>query len=500
MKITFVYPDVLEIVPDYKGAFYIGIALLSAVLKRDGHETSLIHITDPAYSIEHFQEDLRQHQPDLIAFSSTTNGFPKVRTILGYLKELNCIIPTICGGVHPTLAPQESIETPGLSMISVGESEETLSELCAAMEKGAPLENIQNLWLNRNGKVVKNPMRPLCQDLDNIPFADRDIYDYPNLYFERQGDATVMASRGCPFSCSYCSNKALRSLYGSNGKYVRFRSVDNVIREIEGIKNRYGFVRRIHFDDDILFLKRAWTEEFVRAYATRIDLPFCCNIHPSLCNERNMDMLSQAGCDELRIGLESGSSYIRKHVLNRTMDEDKIIRAFALARDHGIKTMSFNMIGLPQENASHILESIKLNARAGADDLQLTVFYPYPGSELYEMCKRENIITERTYDNYYVDSILDLTDISPSQLQMFKRYFITLTKTYKQVFRMPKVLATPIEWSLDAVLTNRLAPLLLQMVRPAAHQAGVLLGRILRRGAGNDKKRLRTAAATTKGK
>lgn len=481
MKITFVYPDILEIVRDYKGAFYMGIAILSAVLKREGHETSLIHITDPGYDLPAFERDLSVHKPDLVAFSSTTNGWERVKHLAGFLASRGSRIPTICGGIHPTLAPQECIETPGIDMIAIGESEQSLVDLCRALQQGQRFEDIPNLWVKKKSTIIRNPLRPLLQDLDTLPFADRTLFDYPNLHFELQGAATIMASRGCPFACTYCCNTALRKLYSDLGSYVRFRSVRNVINEIQQVRRDYAFVRRVHFDDDILFLRREWAEEFAELYAREVGLPFCCNVHPTLCTAQNVETLARAGCDELRIGIESGNEAIRRAVLGRSLDEARILEAFTLAKSKGMRTMSFNMVGIPGETPSCILESVKLNARAGVDEIQLTAFHPYPGSALYDVCREKKMISERRVTSYYVDSILDLPDLSREQLRMFHRYFCTFSRVYRQVFRLPTPVKKTAEWILDRILTSSIAPTLLKWSRPAAHRVGVALSLLMRR-------------------
>ncbi|MEW6606569.1 MAG: radical SAM protein [bacterium] len=469
MKVTFVYPDIFEYVPDYKGTFYTGIALLSAVLKHAGHSTSLIHITNPRYTTEDFACALNQHQPDIIAFSSTTNGYPVVKEMAACIKNVYKDIPTIYGGIHPTLAPEESIQTDGINMICVGEGEGCLLDVCTALEQGKTLDNIPNLYLRKNTEVVRNPLRRIIENLDELPFPDRELFDYPHLYFEQREEATFIVSRGCPYSCTYCSNEALRNLYKGLGGYVRFRSVNNVIQEIQQVLEDYPFIKSLHFDDDILFLKSDWAQEFVELYRQRISFPFCCNIRPNFCNEKIIQMLSYAGCYELRIGLESGNEYIRKEILNRNLEEDTIINAFHTARKYGIKVMSFNMIGLPHENPSRILDTIKLNAHCGVNDIRHTIFYPYPGTRLYEFCRDENLLTERRVINYDMDTVLNLPNLSCQQLHMFWRYFHTFVKVYAYLYLLPKFLSRCVEFLLDTFLTCRLAPTVLRWSRPFVH-------------------------------
>jgi len=481
MKVTFVYPDTLECDPTYKGAFYSGIGLLSAVLKREGHITSLIHVTDPNYQDEDFRRDVQMHSPDLIAFSSTMNSYVSVRKLAGALAAEKDRAQVIYGGIHPTLAPEECINTPGINMICVGEGEGCLSDVARALEQGKSLDGIANLWIKKGYDIIRNPSRELITDLDSIPYADRDLFDYPWLFNERKGVATLMASRGCPNSCSYCANKALRNLYQNQGAYVRFRSVANVINEVKQVRAKYPFIKRLQFDDDILFMKKKWAEEFVEHFRKEVGLPFCCNIHPTLCREDIIRMLAKAGCYELRIGLESGNEKIRSEVLNRHMDNDTIIQAFNLARSCGIRVKSFNMIGIPHENADRILDTIKLNAKAQVDDIQHSIFHPYPGTRLFDLCREENLISKRSVSSYYMGSVLDLPELTMDQIGMFQLYFHTFVAVYKKLYNLPGAASKSAVRALDFILIRRNAPLILKAARPFAKVMKALSG-----GAGSE--------------
>lgn len=200
MKVTFVYPDLME-GANWPGYYYSGLGILSAVLRQAGHPTFLLHITRRLRR-EEFLEALQPHLPGdgikLIEFSLTANMVPAAKEWTAWLKEIypDCLV--IYGGVHPTLSPVATIALPGVDAICIGEGEGALLELCQHLEEGRDFSDIRNLWLKRNGQVMRNPLRPLVADLGLLPFPDRSLYDYTTLYNERQGYATMMICRGCP--------------------------------------------------------------------------------------------------------------------------------------------------------------------------------------------------------------------------------------------------------------------------------------------------------------
>jgi len=276
MRVVFTYPDLLEGAA-WRGYYYSGIGILAAVLKQAGHEAALLHVTQPTTReafLERLDTLLPPEGPRLIGFSITSNMVPFLRKWSGWIKEAWPDALVVAGGVHPTLVPEETLALPGVDIICVGEGEDAIVELAGALEAGSTPSGIGNLWWKRpDGQIERKPLRPLV-DMDTLPFPDREIYDYANLHHERQGEATMMVSRGCPYACTYCCNEALRGVYRGLGRPVRFRSVPLVIAELQRVLQEYAFIERFVFDDDILPLRRDWFHEFAAAYAAEIGRPF----------------------------------------------------------------------------------------------------------------------------------------------------------------------------------------------------------------------------------
>ena len=437
MKVLFIYPDILLHRLDWTGYFYTGIGSISAVLKSQGHKTSLFHVTKPV-AREKFIKRVEKEAPDIIGFSSTSPMFPLVRDYALWLMEAKIGVPTICGGIHPTVTPDEVLATHGIDMICRGEGEAPLSELCQKIEDQKNITTIPNIWIKNNDGVIKNPLRPLIDDLDKLPFPDRSIFDYQTLYGEKIGCACFLVSRGCPYSCSYCCNHLMRKIYGSEGKPVRFRSVDNVIAEIQEILNRYAFIDSLIFDDDILFQGKKWSEEFAEKYSREIKLPFTCNGRANITDKTMVELLNKAGCHHVKFGLESGNEYISNQVLNRKLTNESIKKAFALCKTAGLITESFNMVGIPHDTPSTILDTIKLNATIGVDKMQISIYQPYQGTRLADHCDGQNYIVKKDLESDWCSLSLELDSILSSQVLMFRDYFKVLVRYYQVLQKLPQ--------------------------------------------------------------
>ncbi len=419
MKILFIYTDI-----DVKGgaqSFQFGIAVLSAFLKQNGHQIYL-HYMYPKYKPKKLVEKIKNFKPRLIGFFSTTPQFKYIRKILDDV-PLEKDIFTICGGPHVTMEPESLESIPRLDAICRGEGEHALLELVEALENKQDITKIKNLWIRRNGRVYRNPARPFIENLDDLPFADRELFPYQSVINSDFGIALFMFTRGCPYNCSYCSNDALSRI--QQGKYVRFRSVDSCIQEIKGVISNYK-VKSLYFNDDIFTLNKEFVFEFCKKYRAQIHLPFDINARVETTTSEVCKKLKQAGCRRINIGIESGNPYIRNKVLNRKMSNEQIIDAFSIARQAGLKTKSFNMVGFPHETPQHFQDTVKLNAKIKPDSVILSIFDPYPGTKLGDECRSMGWIDSKRMRRELVprtDTILNLPDFSRKKiLKCYKEF------------------------------------------------------------------------------
>lgn len=466
MKITFVYPDYFEdqeIHQESQGRVYLGIGQLAAVLRGNGHECELIHLVKPGNK-DKVIGDISDTKPDLIAFSATTLQFAKIKTLAKWIKE-ELDLPIICGGVHPTIAPEDSIAVNEIDYICIGEGEGVLLDLCSAMEEHKPLDRIAGLWGKSNSNEFRNRTRPLIEDLDSLPFPDRSIFLDRNLAANQKNRLTVMASRGCPFNCSYCCNHALKRVYPNQKHYTRFRSPENVIQEIEMELGRRPGIETVRFDDDILALNRSWLKEFSALYESRVGLPYVCNARADLLSEESVELLSSSGCITAAIGIESGNPWLRRNVLGRSMDDDAIHRAFRLCRDYGIKTVSLNMVGFPHETMDMALDTVKMNAKIDPDLAQATTLYPFPGTTIFEICKREGMLRDSTTDTLFSGrSPLDLDLMSREVVNLISENFILLKAAYQKIFKLPHPAGNLALILFDFFLHSRVLPIGLKRI------------------------------------
>lgn len=424
MKILFVYPEIRTDIPDFTGYYAEGPAVLSAVARSAGHETELLHITRPI-SERAFAAELRRRDYDVLGFSSLSPVFGYVQRLAPVAKRAHDG-PVIYGGVHPTLDPEGCLDVEGIDMVCVGEGEGALPEVLDALAQGRPVRGIRNIWTKENGRVVRTPLRNLVEDLDRLPFPDFPLFDLPRLFSAREGVASMTASRGCPFQCSYCSNHKIRARYPNPGSYVRFKSVERTVEEALRQLSLCDAFRYFDFSDDIFILDRDWLEAFAERFPRQVGRPFVCNALVKVLDEDRARLLEQAGCTMVTIGLESGSERLRREVLKRpAMSNEMILDAGRLLRRHHIRLATYNMIGLPSETPEEAYETIRLNANLRPTKINVFIFQPYPHTVLYQKCVEWGLVgpDTRLPDNWRKTTVLTQEPFPSEQVVFLHRYF-----------------------------------------------------------------------------
>jgi anaerobic magnesium-protoporphyrin IX monomethyl ester cyclase len=382
----------------------LGILYLSAACRRHGHKVCAVE-----NNLTSIEKRISLFKPDLIAVSVTTPSFPYLfHTVTKVKAKYN--IPIVFGGPHITFFP-EVIKSKEVDYVFRGECDEVFVEFLDLLEQGKPVDGIDNLVFNGpDGKIRQNQLRRLIPDLDILPFPDRELLINYKEFCEIDV-RSVMASRGCPYSCSYCFNKEYNRLYAGTWGKLRLRSVDNVIAECLELKNEYN-VKMIHFFDDIFPYRKDWIEEFADKYPRQIKLPFFTNTHFDVCTKGYVENLSRAGCKTLLIGVETGNEELREMVLHRRMSNEMIIEWSRLIHSYGIKIYTQNIVGLPLGSFEKDMETIKLNIDLKADFAGAYLCNPYPKTEIENMAKQAGLLDD-SYEigrSFYYSSPLRLPD------------------------------------------------------------------------------------------
>ncbi len=424
-----IFPNIRTDLYVHCGDFCEGIGYLASVLKKIGVNFNFIRILQPIDSSGLIKR-IKATSPDIIGYSSISPAFKYVQQWAPLIKrEIGAF--SICGGVHPTLNPEGSLSAEGIDAICIGEREDALTELCSKIRDGKEYIDVKSIWFKKNGSIIKNPVRALPENLDYLQFPDLEIIEYGKSFYYRNRLASLRVSRGCIFNCYYCCNHILKRRYPNPKNYVRHYSVNRVLEYINTFLKKYPNVDVIDFNDDVLTLDNEWLEKFVVRYKKEIGLPFSCRDRIELLSEDKLEKLKYGGCYRLIIGIESGNKDIRYNILNRKMSDELINQTLEKCNKLGIEIQTYNMFGLPHETMEKALDTIKMNATPYIDRPMSFIFYPFPSTELYNICLKEGLLSDRELESYREDSILTLKSIKKSQVKFLHFYFAKLVKIYR---------------------------------------------------------------------
>jgi anaerobic magnesium-protoporphyrin IX monomethyl ester cyclase len=423
MKVAFVIHQVEYSIP-------MGVAYCAAVLKKAGFECEVFEAgLNPAAAVE----EIAAYAPEVVGFSVYTGFHQILLSICAELKKRLSFV-SIFGGPHPTFYP-DIIHQPGVDAVCRGEGEEALAEFVTEYAKRGEIPgSVANFTVRRGDELEVNPVRPLLEELDTLPFPDRMLFirKYPS--YNRHGVKHFVAHRGCPYQCTYCFNHAFNRLYGVQGRAC-FRSRDpllicyEILQELGRMK-----LEMVSFVDDCFTLDKEWTLRFCRIYRDRVGLPFQMNTRVENLDHDIIRDLKAANCWLIHIGVESGDEEYRKKVLKRGMSNRLIIDRIRACRKAGIRVLSENVIALPNEKYEGACATLRLNMEARPDYVAATFFMPYPGLELTEFAVKAGVYhgkVDAITADYIHTSLLDFE--TPGE----KRKIINLRSFFNLAVRHP---------------------------------------------------------------
>lgn len=411
MKVTLICP--------YKFPYAYGIRSLSAVLKEKGYEVNLLFL--PIDHKEKYNKNIIDQIAEIAGDSSLigiTLMSMYINTVALLTKSLKsqCNIPIVWGGAHPTVAPYESLDY--ADIICISEAEISFVTLLEKIKKGEDITNIPGCWSKQNNNIFSNPPSSLIRDLDQLPFQD---FDHKSHYFLIGNDIVkmndeiaqkflgttylTMASRGCPYACTYCINYRLNELHKGDLR-LRKRSLDNLLKELVEVKKKNSFINKIWIDDDVFYMNYSTDQlrDFCEKYKKNIGMPLSISggTARSLTKEK-LSILVDAGLCLTRIGIQSGSARTLT-MYQRVQNNDEILKTAKLANQYkkNLKVSYDIIIDNPWELEEDLIATLKLLSKLPWPcHIAVRSLIFFPGTLLYEKAKKEGMLVN---DNEYLSN------------------------------------------------------------------------------------------------
>ncbi|MBC7963176.1 MAG: cobalamin B12-binding domain-containing protein [Steroidobacteraceae bacterium] len=399
MKVLFVHPygsNFLPGVQDITTIFNLmpplGIMSIAAVLEQNGIPVDILDCYAAPAPAEAVLEAILLKRPDIVGFSCTTSSFMEGYRAAELLKQHSPEIITVLGGAHACTIGAALLDSfPAIDYLVIGEGEQTMLEL--AKSDGRNVENIPGIAYRKDGVGTLTDQRELIADLDALPFpAYHLLPDFPKRYslplfsFPTAPNTSIISSRGCPYSCSYCD----RSVFARG---FRFNSPEYIIEHVTMLNKKYG-IRHVFFYDDLFTFDRKRVARFCELKKqNRLNLTYNCIARLEHVDQELLTLLKDSGCWQVNFGIESGDpEVVKKH--RKFFGLDEVGRKLQMVKEAGMRVKGLFMVGLPGEDEAAIRRTIEYALSLPLEEINVTKFTPFPGAPVYKTIREHGDFDE----------------------------------------------------------------------------------------------------------
>ncbi|MDD5650706.1 MAG: radical SAM protein [Candidatus Nanoarchaeia archaeon] len=424
MKILLIKPQI-TISKNFKGIgrFFppIGLEYIAALLEQNNYTVKILDTSIEDWkkihkrtdgmeymgmSFDKVKKEIKKENPDVVGITTLTVDSVNAFSIVKAIKEVNPLIKVIFGGPHVCAMPEEVINNSNVDVICIGEGEYTFLELMQEFEKkNLNLTKVKGIWYKENGKIIKNELRPLIQDLDKLPFPARHLINYEKyaeagkyLQGSRRVETrrdTIISSRGCPFNCIFCTISI------SMGKQFRARSPENVIKEIEEIIEKYN-VGDIGFEDDNFTFNKERTNKILdliikKGLNKKISWSTPNGVRADTLDENLLKKMKEAGCEEIIFAPESGNQFVVNNIIKKKLDLRIVERNAKICKEIGLRCGMFFVIGSPGETKEQINDTVNFANKMKKEYNVFPMLFtaqPYYNTDLYKISKEKGYLTK----------------------------------------------------------------------------------------------------------
>jgi len=403
----------------------LGLGYLGAVLENAGIEVKVVdcllegwhnkvevaeNIIRVGLSFDHIEEIIRAYGPDIVGVNNLfTKQRENAHKIYDLAKKIDKNVITVAGGAHPTVMPELVLADENVDYVVLGEGDATIIDMVGVIEGKKDIATLDGIGYKENEQVKIIPKTKFIEDLDSLPFPARHLLNMEGYFGLKHSHGTrkkkrfspIVTSRGCPAKCTFCS------AYRVWGRKFRYRSPENVIAEMKEIKEKYG-IEEIMFEDDNATLNVQRAEKlFDLMIEEKLNFVWDTpnGVAAFALNEKLIDKIKKSGCYQLNLALESGNQQVLDNIIKKPLKLEKAKQLIKYSQEIGLVVNIFLIIGMPGETKEQMWDSFRLAEELEIYSPFISIATPYPGSELYDICRNNNYIPENfSLDNLFIRS------------------------------------------------------------------------------------------------
>jgi radical SAM superfamily enzyme YgiQ (UPF0313 family) len=456
MNILFIDPPFKRFTRLNNPYFPLGLTYLAAVCNKNGHKTSVYEVdaieksktidVDASHEYQRLElyrkgvndlchpiwkeivDTIIDQDPDVVGITViTTKIASAIRTAELIKKELKDV-PIVFGGPHATLFPEQCLTIDSVDYVLRGECENVILQFLSFVEGNIEINGVNNLsYRDKNGKLYHNLMINMIENLDEIPFPDRNSLLFKENY-SSEDMGVIMATRGCPYNCTYCAH-----IFGQK---LRKRSVDNVIKEIKEVNKSYGTIQ-FSFKDDTFTINKEWITELCQSIIDeRLNIDWDCTTRANLLEDDLIKFMKNAGCNDIRLGIETGSQRVLTETKKGITFKD-IDKAAELLNKNKVLWTGYFMYGLPTETLNDMLSTVQFMEKLNPNYAVLGLYNPFPKTELFDKGVELGLLNKNVNINHFFNTNpKDYYFIDPDKriLGLDREKFLEVEKRMQGIF------------------------------------------------------------------
>ena len=431
----------------------LGLGYIAAICHKNGHECRIYDFSLKSKGAKKDALIISESSPDLIGFSVMSNNYLSALGLARAVKSLTSV-PIIMGGTHPSIFPEDILKEECVDFVIRGEGEITFIDFLKHYQKTKVYENIQGLSYKMNNQIMHNAARPFIENIDDLPFPERKLFGHYLLRSIRNKPmATLITSRGCPFSCTFC----YKDLFG---RQYRYRSAENILEELELLIHNYG-THSFYFVDDLFNLRRERTKELCHLILQKqSNIEWQCLSRVDTIDADLLHLMKKAGCEKIHYGIETGDSQIQKRI-NKGITLNDVDKAINLTKEAGIAVKGYFMIGLPGDNEETIQKTLDMARELDFDEVMFSLCTPFPGTEIWRDLENKPPLKDFHSMIYYkfhqnIKPICNLSEINIERLSYFLRKgsVISLKKKYGKF--LGSLISAFTRWKISNIFIKRM--------------------------------------------
>lgn len=433
VRLLLISPPTRSVVKEVLGASGppLGLAYLAAVAREYGWKVKIIDGLTENIMPQDLASIIKSFQPDVVGLTATTPAIYDAYAVAKIVKEHVPSALVLLGGPHATFMAHEVLqECPYIDVVVRGEGEETLKEILERVERGRGLEGIAGITYRVGDRIKEGPPRGLIGNLDALPIPAYDLLPMEKYVVDKVKYAAVITSRGCPYGCIFCSSSL------QFGKRWRAHSPDRVLEELMILRYDYG-VREIEFLDDTFTLNMSRAEEISKMIVREgLDVSWSASSRVNTFSHGLGEAMRRAGAHTIYFGIESGSEETLR-LIGKGITRKQAVDAVKAAKDSGLNALGSFIIGFPHEREEDIMATIRFADGCGVDLAQFTIATPYPGTRLWDMALKENLLLTRDWRKFTtLDVVMRSLYLTPERIKRLLLWaYITFYLNPKRVLK-----------------------------------------------------------------